>query len=465
MAMSGPRWMAFPGSFVPSGITVPTAQPAEPAVHNITFRLLPATYASMPAIGSLRKERGASPAFLVKYYRHILCVAFVALYLAARGHLLDSGNERFVSALALVGVDDGVENAAKVKAWRSSVQEKCAATTTTEDFAQVKKLILEEGFASPSLRKQIDYTSQVQTVKRCKNVVIDFGADVGDSIGKIIDGGLPGCDKRQLDTEADKQSSMKEPTFLQGEERIAAGRWNGVSKYFRERLVEADKQAGAAGDGPPRGPEDYCMYGIEGNPTFTKKLQSIEQYIMSLQPRPLRHLHVFTETVGAGKDEPTEIYLDTVNEDKNFWGSSIIASHRDVQEGAAAQSDATKTAAKMVATPVQGKTLTSLMKDVLSAFAEDGDSAVKGGDSDRSGGHLFVKIDIEGGEYQLVNEAYDSGILCDYVKRGNMLDLLVEFHTEKLIGRNDDLRRYYEEVKENLLGCGVNVKRLPGGWA
>ena len=119
----------------------------------------------------------------------------------------------------------------------------------------------------------------------------------------------------------------------------------------------------------------------------------------------------------------------------------------------------------MVATPVQGKTLTSLMKDVLSAFAEDGDSAVKGGDSDRSGGHLFVKIDIEGGEYQLVNEAYDSGILCDYVKRGNMLDLLVEFHTEKLIGRNDDLRRYYEEVKENLLGCGVNVKRLPGGWA
>jgi len=343
-------------------------------------------------------------------------------------------------------------NSAKVKAWRDEVKQKCSAASTEKDMDAVKVLVKEQ-FSAPSKSSRKTFG----TIQRCKNVVLDFGANVGDSISKIIDAGLPGCDKQNLDVTATKDASMAQPVFLHREERITAGKWNGVSKYFKERIEEVGRTYDEGGKGD-RGPEDYCMYGVEGNPTFTKLLKDSEQYIMSLEPRPLSHLHIFTETVGAGKDEPTEIFLDTVNEDKNFWGSSIIANHRDVKEGAEAQ-DGSKKASKMVATPVQGMTLTKVMKDTLAAFAPGANAA------DTEGGHLFVKIDIEGGEYQLLNEGYESGILCDYVKKGNTLDILVEFHTEVLIGKNPDLRKYYKEVKQPLLDCGVKIKRLPGGWA
>lgn len=377
---------------------------------------------------------------------------------------LDSGDEAFATILAaraeLAGgrqefCGDGDANAAAVKEWRQSVTDQCQAAASSEPSAQaqayasVRASITGEGFRTPPLRRQIDYGARVPPViGRCRNVVIDFGANVGDSIGKIIDGGMPGC----------PAASMAEPVFLQGDEKIDSGRWNGVSNYFRERMVEADKVLGAGAGGQQRGPEDYCMYGVEGNPTFTVGLQKVEQYVMSLEPRPLRHLHVFTGTVGAGKDGPTEIFLDTVNEDKNFWGSSIISSHRDVKAGAVAH-DGGKKADTMVATPVQGTTLTSLMRSTLSAYDPHAT------EDDQKGGHLFVKIDIEGGEYQVFNEGFDSGIFCEFVKKGNSLDILVEFHTENLIGKNDDLRRYYKDVKEPLLACGVNIKRLPGGWA
>jgi len=43
-------------------------------------------------------------------------------------------------------------------------------------------------------------------------------------------------------------------------------------------------------------------------------------------------------------------------------------------------------------------------------------------------GHLILKIDIEGGEYGVLRESLESGMLCDYAKRGNRVDLVVEFH-------------------------------------
>jgi hypothetical protein len=40
----------------------------------------------------------------------------------------------------------------------------------------------------------------------------------------------------------------------------------------------------------------------------------------------------------------------------------------------------------------------------------------------------MVKLGIEGVEYALLNEAYDTGILCDYVAEAVRVDLLVETH-------------------------------------
>jgi hypothetical protein len=89
------------------------------------------------------------------------------------------------------------------------------------------------------------------------------------------------------------------------------------------------------GFGPLTGPEDYCYYGVEGNPVFTDRLQSLEDFILDTRPRPLQHIHFFTTSVGAGKDGMTKLYLDTINKDKNYWGSSIFDGHQDVRKSAA----------------------------------------------------------------------------------------------------------------------------------
>tara|TARA_B110000971_G_scaffold127165_1_gene130103 strand:- start:400 stop:615 length:216 start_codon:yes stop_codon:yes gene_type:complete len=45
----------------------------------------------------------------------------------------------------------------------------------------------------------------------------------------------------------------------------------------------------------------------------------------------LKWAQFFTETVGAGVDGDLSLFLDTINEEQHFWGSSIVSSHKDSQ--------------------------------------------------------------------------------------------------------------------------------------
>lgn len=40
----------------------------------------------------------------------------------------------------------------------------------------------------------------------------------------------------------------------------------------------------------------------------------------------------------------------------------------------------------------------------------------------------MIKMDIEGAEYKLLNEAYDSNALCECAQHGVRVDLRVEIH-------------------------------------
>ena len=40
----------------------------------------------------------------------------------------------------------------------------------------------------------------------------------------------------------------------------------------------------------------------------------------------------------------------------------------------------------------------------------------------------MIKMDIEGAEYKLLNEAYDSNALCECAQHGVRIDLRVEIH-------------------------------------
>ena len=75
----------------------------------------------------------------------------------------------------------------------------------------------------------------------------------------------------------------------------------------------------------------------------------------------------------------------------------------------------------------------------------------------RAGAHVLIKIDIEGAEYELMNEAYDSGALCNTVAKGVRVDIRMEIHPKKTIGENADLERFRSRVRHQLLACGVNI--------
>lgn len=45
-----------------------------------------------------------------------------------------------------------------------------------------------------------------------------------------------------------------------------------------------------------RNMEETCVYGMEGNPFFTESLKKFESLVNGMRPRPLRGLHIRTES-------------------------------------------------------------------------------------------------------------------------------------------------------------------------
>ncbi len=188
-------------------------------------------------------------------------------------------------------------------------------------------------------------------------------------------------------------------------------------------------------------PEDYCYYGIEGNPVFTERLLALEHRVRNTTPRPVRYAQFLTDTVTAGADGPTVLYLDTINKRFNYWGSSILSGHKDVVQSAARTEN--KTA---VEAPVQGWTLSTLL-----------DKTTMGRDNETTK-HVFIKMDIEGGEFVVLNEAVET--LCDYATKGVLVDLLAEIHSTKQIGvADDDQARFHETTLPRLKECGVGLPK------
>jgi hypothetical protein len=326
-------------------------------------------------------------------------------------------------------------NAAEVKTKRKHIDQSCQDAKTVEDVDAIRH-INKIGFLLPVTRTE--HPRDERAIKRCKRIVLDFGSNIGDTAGKAIDAGLLGCNREDLKTK------LVGPVFNTESRQIEDTKKKGRNPLVLEfeRLMK--------GFGPLAGPEDYCYYGVEGNPVFTDRLQSLEDFIMDTRPRPLQHIHFFTESVGAGQDGMTKLYLDTVNKDVNYWGSSIFAAHPDVKRSALAQNASVET----LATAVMGYTIGTLMRQTLIAF----DPAAT--PEDQKSGHMIMKVDIEGGEYPLLEQAADEGTLCEYVKMGNQADLYIELHAQSITGNNKDLRVHRKKLED----CGVSFHNLPAVW-
>jgi hypothetical protein len=331
---------------------------------------------------------------------------------------------------------DAAENARLLKEWRQNIRSSCQAAATASDVEKIG-VANKQGFVSPAVRRQQPRGDRA--VRRCQRLVADFGANIGDTSGHVIDAGLIGCERKDLE-------AATQPTHFDLETKRF------VSVQKRNRLTQNLEHLMQTSD-PVGGPEDYCYYGVEGNPVFTDRLQAIEDYVMAIRPRPVQHLHFFTESVGAGEDGPTKLYLDTVNTKENYWGSSIFRDHQDVRKSAAA--DSTK---GVVAADVMGYTIGTLLRKTTTAFDPNATPEQK------TGGHLVLKVDIEGGEYPLLHQAVNDGTLCEYVKMGNTADLFIEFHSQRVTGRHDYVGKT-KEMKQKLTDCGVTFRNLQAWWA
>ena len=71
---------------------------------------------------------------------------------------------------------------------------------------------------------------------------------------------------------------------------------------------------------------------------------------------------------------------------------------------------------------VHGISFSALAKRTLLPFKPDATP------DHSKGGLLIIKMDVEGAEYQVLKEIESSGVLCDYMQRGNRVVLIVEFH-------------------------------------
>lgn len=317
---------------------------------------------------------------------------------------------------------------ALIKERRKAMTEKCSETS---DIDVLKK----EYFTSlPGASEDLPKQAPKPSLKRCKNIVLDFGANVGDTAGHLIDAGLPTCNG--------DSTSDSYPRLMLGDRDLQSGKWNMVTKFLKQ-MMDANKMF----------PEDYCYYGIEGNPVFTKRLQGIEDYIGAINPSPLAHVSFLTESVGAGTYGMTKLYLDTVNTKENFWGSSIMQGHQDVKKSMAE--------GEMEEPPshdVMGYTITKLMEMTLVGLKEGAT------EEDKKGAHLLLKVDIEGGEYALTQEVVESNALCNFVKMGNTVDVVIETHSQRVTGPNP-LAHQYGGWKSSLQECGVTFRGLQAWWA
>jgi len=290
-----------------------------------------------------------------------------------------------------------ISNSEKVQAWRKSME-------------KADTISMDPPFAVTHLHK-------------CQHVMIDLGSNIGDAVHKFIDSFLPPIGVNQAGEPI--QYFFNTTTGGIGPESYEKQPFQFVlPKWVKERISRYNSKSNRK----PVYPEDYCFYGVEGNPYFTTILQEMEINIQNMIPRPIKHLHFLTEHVGSAFDAPTEIFLDTTNEKRNFWGSSILNSHVDVNIG------------EQKKAKVMGVTLSSLLERTVSA-----------------GGHVMIKIDIEGAEYQLLSEAVNSNIFCKLVNdRDVTVDILSEYHGDQTIG-SEQPRKEWEASngEESIKKCGV----------
>jgi len=348
----------------------------------------------------------------------------------------------------LAAATDGAGDGAAMQRWREATYNACdAGIAEIKSFGDAgskerKRQIDAEAIRrlnvpSDEVLETTSYNEARATYKHCKHVFIDLGANIGDTLAEFSEGHFDLCTPlwtkaiaREIDGAEPKLSRMQAAT-MHDISRIAINmntlqysadkrERNDIAALFYDYLdPQAMTPVGMSSSSNKHRNtfrEDMCAYALEGNPTFTARLNKLENMLMMMKPRPMEHVHVFTQTVVSMEDGETELFLDIVNPNDNFWGSSLISNHGD------AVASAKKNGGKSTATPVKAISPVTLLKNTLMPF-KPGATA-----DEKSGGSVVIKMDVEGVEFDLLKLIAESQVLCDYVRMGNQAVMAVEYH-------------------------------------
>ena len=215
---------------------------------------------------------------------------------------------------------DPSANEQTMNVWRSEVEQNCKTVIENNnkmDGPEPRKQ--KEGLEREALSR-INFPPSVtgslpshhQAYQFCRNVFIDLGTNIGDSIGYFVDSSLDVCTATWLDTfpktrlTADFPRPHLDVTSLKIVHEGTGS--NPLYGMIQQHLRATD---------PPQSPHSFCVYGMEGNPEFTERLQKLENHVMQAQPRPVQHLHIHTESVITAVDGPTKLYLDKTSVKEN----------------------------------------------------------------------------------------------------------------------------------------------------
>jgi hypothetical protein len=215
----------------------------------------------------------------------------------------------------------------RIVLWRHLTMSKCQIVsekmkTRWDNWAKKKKREVEDfsvyEISAPDPSTVSDQLpSNHKAYASCKHTFIDLGTNIGDTIGYFMDNAMDVCTPiwREVNPEiefwlADFPRPRVNVTSL---EFLTVGQRMNNALDFLGRTLRDFKV----------NPEDMCVYGMEGNPLFTKRLQKLENFLWQTNPRFFKHLHIHTEHVITKKNGPTLLFLDQVSAEYNVrWNDS-----------------------------------------------------------------------------------------------------------------------------------------------
>lgn len=447
----------------------------------------------------IRKSKGKAAVTV------ILSVLVIGMMIGQENRELSNIIESTRSLRSLFSSYISVRNSDRVKTWRDSASKMCESASSEEEVEAAREMASgafvyyqdeeevdvrdrvftkdhkeeeEEAFDSDgeavSNDNNNDNNSQMgeeedTAVFRCPFVLLDLGSGAGDSVGEFIDAGAVSCPAK---TGSDGEEQQWEEPHFDVDSGLVSFRSPEKQKQMTRKGENDDEFMQWARDRLARfsesiGPEDYCVYGVEGSPMLKPDLLKLQRHIKKMSPRPLRHLHFFTETIALDTSHKRKtLYLDTTDGAQRFPGSSVFESHESIVNSRIRDSELMDFSATTIS-------LSQLMTDTLSFYHPVTSTATDDPQQalihtpppdlelieKNSRNHLLLNVDIEGSEYHVLNEVKDSGLLCDFAKAGNQVDIFIQYHDPKVVGvESANAKRWIKEVRPYFRrNCGDNI--------